>query len=81
MNDDGLQGMLFASTDEVEPPATATDEMRLCAINVNSPSRQRAEQLLGWLLATGCNSLVLTEMRPSEGGVSSSAVWKPAATR
>jgi len=68
---EGLQGMLFgtaAGTDEDKPAdGDGTQELRICALNVNSPSPARGQRLLDWLLATRCNVLVLTEMQPSEG--------------
>ncbi|MFI9591193.1 hypothetical protein [Nonomuraea sp. NPDC052265] len=70
MTGDGMQGMLFGSMDaDQEPTAPATDgELRLCALNVNSPSLQRAQGVVDWLLSSKSNALVLTEMQPSDGG-------------
>jgi exodeoxyribonuclease III len=65
-----MQGMLFgttevkADTDEGGP----VDELRVCALNVNSPNPSRAQRIVNWLLATKSNTLVLTEMQPSGGG-------------
>lgn len=72
MTDDAMQGMLFGSIGS-EPEQHAQDEtaaaqVRLCALNVNSPSPQRAQQIADWLLKTRANALVLTEMKPSDGG-------------
>lgn len=69
MNDDAIQGVLFggtevdANTDEAGP----VDELRLCALNVNSPNPGRAQRIVNWLLATKSNALVLTEMQPADG--------------
>lgn len=65
---DGWQGMLFGAADADDDPAGDDHELRICALNVNRPSRERAQRLTGWLLATKCNALVLTEMRPTDGG-------------
>lgn len=69
MNDDALQGMLFgAMPSNDEPPNPGpTDELRLCALNVNSPSLGRAQRIVDWLLTTQSNALVLTEMQPAQG--------------
>jgi exonuclease III len=69
VNDDGLQGMLFAGVhDGIDEAPAEIGEIRLCALNVNSPSPQRAQKLLEWLLASRCNAVVLTEMQPTQGG-------------
>ncbi|MGH3939546.1 MAG: hypothetical protein ACRDTG_13130, partial [Pseudonocardiaceae bacterium] len=70
MNDDALQGMLFGATtaDDATTEDGPLDELRLCTLNVNSPNRSRAQRIVNWLLATKSNTLVLTEMQPSEGG-------------
>jgi exonuclease III len=61
--------MLFGTITSGEAPqAETTDELRICSLNVNSPSRTRAERLATWLLATESNTLVLTELQPSEAG-------------
>ncbi len=70
MHDDAFQGMLFGTTsanDETTEDGPV-DELRLCALNVNSPNPSRAQRIVNWLLATKSNTLVLTEMQPSEGG-------------
>ncbi|WP_410583894.1 endonuclease/exonuclease/phosphatase family protein [Amycolatopsis sp. lyj-108] len=70
MSDDAWQGMLFGAT-TVENEANQdgpVDELRVCALNVNSPNPSRAQRIVNWLLATKSNTLVLTEMQPSEGG-------------
>lgn len=70
MNDDALQGMLFGAT-SVEDGTVEdgpVDELRVCALNVNSPNPSRAQRIVNWLLATKSNTLVLTEMQPSDGG-------------
>lgn len=64
---EGIQGLLFGS-EPVEGPALADpsrDEINLCALNVNSPSQQRAEAQVSWLLGTGAEILVLTELQPT----------------
>jgi exonuclease III len=70
VNNDAFQGMLFGTTsaeDAITEDGPA-DELRLCALNVNSPNSNRAQRIVDWLLATKSNILVLTEMQPSEGG-------------
>jgi exonuclease III len=68
MPDDLIQGALFGSLDaEPAAPAPAPGELRVCALNVNNPSVQRAQQTLTWLLAGGGNVLVLTELKASDG--------------
>ncbi|WP_431921089.1 endonuclease/exonuclease/phosphatase family protein [Nonomuraea jabiensis] len=68
MPDDLIQGALFGSLDD-EPADTtpAQNELRVCALNINNPSLQRAQQTLSWLLASRSNVLVLTELKPSDG--------------
>lgn len=70
MNDDAFQGMLFGATSAGDETIQdgPVDELRVCALNVNSPSASRAQRIVNWLLATKSNTLVLTEMQPSEGG-------------
>ncbi|MGH3831310.1 MAG: endonuclease/exonuclease/phosphatase family protein [Pseudonocardiaceae bacterium] len=70
MNDDAWQGMLFGaiSADDETTDDGPVDELRLCALNVNSPNPSRAQRIVDWLLATKSNALVLTEMQPSQGG-------------
>jgi len=70
VNDDALQGMLFGaiSTDDTAAETAPAGELRICALNVNSPSPGRAQRIVDWLLTTGSNTLVLTEMQPSEAG-------------
>ncbi len=70
MNDDVFQGMLFGATSAYEETTDdgPVDELRLCALNVNSPNPSRAQRIVNWLLATKSNTLVLTEMQPSDGG-------------
>lgn len=70
MNDDALQGMLFGATSTGDETAdnSPVDELRVCALNVNSPNPSRAQRIVNWLLATKSNTFVLTEMQPSEGG-------------
>jgi exodeoxyribonuclease III len=74
---DGWQGMLFgtvgadADADADADGATGAGvngELRVCALNVNGPSPARGQRLLDWLLATRCNTLVLTELQPAGGG-------------
>ncbi len=71
MIDDAAQGMLFGSLsappkDRTERPSL-TGKLTLCAFNVNSPSRGRAQGIADWLLGINCNALVLTEMQSTEG--------------
>lgn len=70
MNDDAWQGMLFGTTSAGEETTAdgPIDELRLCALNVNSPKPGRAQRIVNWLVTTKSNTLVLTEMQPSEGG-------------
>ncbi len=65
-----MQGMLFGTTEAEADTAEGgpVDELRVCALNVNSPNPSRAQRIVNWLLATKSNTLVLTEMQPSEGG-------------
>src|ERR1022692_1687191 len=71
MTDDVMQGMLFGSLSALPPgqieSSAAVGELTLCALNVNSPSRDRAQGITDWLLGIRCNALVLTEMQPSDG--------------
>ena len=70
MNDDAIQGVLFGTTevDTDTDEAGPVDELRLCALNVYTPNPSRAQRIVNWLLATKSNTLVLTEMQPSDGG-------------
>ncbi len=65
-----MQGMLFGTTEaEVDTDEGGpVDELRVCALNVNSPNPSRAQRIVNWMLATKSNTLVLTEMQPSAGG-------------
>lgn len=69
-DDDAWQGMLFGGTAVAEETGDdgPVDELRVCALNVNSPSVARAQRIVDWLLTTKSNALVLTEMQPSDGG-------------
>jgi exonuclease III len=62
---DNMQGMLFAGFGE--QPAVddhvADTELRLCTLNINSPTPARAQRLADWLATTGSNVLVLTEVQ------------------
>jgi exonuclease III len=68
--DDAIQGVLFGTTEVAADTHEAgpVDELRLCALNVNSPSSSRAQRIVDWLLATKSDALVLTEMQPAGGG-------------
>ncbi|WP_018503825.1 endonuclease/exonuclease/phosphatase family protein [Parafrankia discariae] len=67
MDTNADQGMLFADLgDTVENHAPAED-LRLCSLNVNSPSLARAQRLVDWLLSSDRNVLVLTEMQANSG--------------
>lgn len=71
MTGEDVQGMLFGALgvhDEPAGDAPAQDELRICALNINSAGTDRAQPLLEWLIGTRCNVLVLTEMRPGDGG-------------
>jgi len=69
---EGLQGMLFgaisAGPDNAADADPAQSELRICALNVHSAGPGRAQPLLEWTLATGCNVLILSEMHPGDGG-------------
>lgn len=67
---DALQGMLFGaiSTGDETVQEGPVEELRVCALNVNSPDPARAQRIVNWLLATKSNTLVLTEMQSTEGG-------------
>lgn len=67
---DAIQGVLFGTTDVAADidEAGPVNELRLCALNVNSPNPSRAQRIVDWLLATKSNALVLTEMQPADGG-------------
>ena len=68
-----MQGMLLgaisASPDDAAEADTAQRELRVRALNVNSAGPDRAQQLLEWMLSTKCNVLVLSEMKPGDGGL------------
>ena len=71
MTDDVMQGMLFGSLsspprDHAGRPAPS-GQLALCALNVNSPSRERAQGIADWLIASRGDALILTEMQPSDG--------------
>jgi exodeoxyribonuclease-3 len=69
MSDDPMQGLLFAGFGD--QPAVddrvADTELRLCTLNINSPSPGRAQRIVDWLAATSCNALVLTEVQAGAG--------------
>ncbi|MFD7735036.1 endonuclease/exonuclease/phosphatase family protein [Kitasatospora phosalacinea] len=60
------QNFLFGNTDVVADDL-ATRELRLLALNIESPSAARVRRQLDWLYATGANCLVLTEVKVGEG--------------
>ena len=65
MSDDAMQGLLFAGSGD-QPTVddrVADTELRLCTLNINSPSPARAQRLVDWLAATCSNALVLTEVQ------------------
>lgn len=69
MSHDAWQGMLFAGVGvQTVDDNVADHELRLCTLNVNSPSPTWAHKLVDWLLASESNTLVLTEMQPTGGG-------------
>lgn len=65
--DTGIQGLLFGSEPAAGPTSSdpSTGEINLCALNANSPNQQRAEAQVSWLLGTGAEILVLTELQPT----------------
>ena len=65
--------MLFGTTEGEADTAEdgPVEELRVCALNVNSPNPSRAQRTVNWLLATKSNTLVLTEMQPSDGAATS----------
>ncbi|WP_028478880.1 endonuclease/exonuclease/phosphatase family protein [Nocardia sp. CNY236] len=67
MTDLDEQGMLFGALGCEREPRQPTDALRICALNVASPSRSRAHKLAQWLLTRGDDVLILTEMRTSHG--------------
>lgn len=62
---EGIQGLLFGSQPAAGPsPADPSSaQINLCALNVNSPSQQRAEAQVSWLVDSGAEILVLTELK------------------
>ncbi len=52
VNDDALQGMLFGATSAGDETTedSPVDELRVCALNVNSPNPSRAQRIVNWLL-------------------------------
>jgi len=59
-----MQDALFGTaTTPLVPVEVARDEMRLCALNVQSAGTSRVQPLLDWIFAEQHNALVLTEMR------------------
>ncbi len=65
MIDDSYQSLLFGNPDVVDD-ADACTELRLLALNMQSPSLGRSTQQLDWLFATRCNVLVLTEVKVND---------------
>jgi len=65
--DEGIQGLLFGGEPATAPPSAdpSRAQINLCALNVNSPNQQRAEAQVSWLLGTGAEILVLTELQPT----------------
>ncbi|MFJ8442795.1 endonuclease/exonuclease/phosphatase family protein [Kitasatospora griseola] len=59
------QDFLFGNTDVVADDVAAR-ELRLLALNLESPSAARVRRQLDWLYATGTNCLVLTEVKTGE---------------
>lgn len=60
------QGFLFGNTDVVDDDV-ARNELRLIALNMESPSLERARRQIEWLYETGRNVLVMTEMKIGDG--------------
>jgi len=67
-----MQGMLFGAINTIPDNAadvgSAQSALRICALNVHSAGPGRAQPLLEWTLATGCNVLILSEVHPGDGG-------------
>lgn len=60
------QGFLFGNPDVVEDHLALT-QLRLLALNMQSPGIERATNQLAWLYPTGRNVLVLTEIKIGDG--------------
>ncbi|GAA2773730.1 endonuclease/exonuclease/phosphatase family protein [Kitasatospora cinereorecta] len=56
------QNFLFGNPDVVDDDVAAT-ELRLLALNIESPSAERVRRQLDWIYEAGTNVLVLTEVR------------------
>lgn len=66
---DAIQEMLFGTPGtETISDDVANCQLRLCTLNVAGPSPNRAAALADWLIASRANALVLTEVRPGDGG-------------
>ncbi|WP_031074405.1 endonuclease/exonuclease/phosphatase family protein [Streptomyces sp. NRRL WC-3742] len=63
--DDLTQGFLFGNPDVVGDDV-ARVELRLAALNIQSPSTNRARDVLDWLYRSQSNVLVLTEVKAGE---------------
>jgi exonuclease III len=61
------QDFLFSTQDTVVADDVARSELRLVALNVQSPSAARARTQLGWLYDTEANIQVLTEVKLGDG--------------
>jgi exodeoxyribonuclease-3 len=62
------QGFLFGNPDVVDD-ALAGRELRLLALNLQSPGAKRVAAQLNWIYRTGCNVLVLTEVKAGDAAV------------
>lgn len=60
------QGFLFGNPDVVDDDLART-RLRLLALNLQSPGLEKATAQLAWLYPTGCNVLVLTEVKIGDG--------------
>jgi exonuclease III len=65
MTDDPTQGFLFGNLDVVDDDV-ARHELRLLALNIQSPSITRARDQLDWFYRSKRNVLVLTEVKVGE---------------
>jgi exonuclease III len=59
------QNFLFGNPDVVADDVAAS-ELRLLALNIESPSVQRARHQLDWIYSTNTNCLVLTEVKTGD---------------
>nr|WSX75839.1 endonuclease/exonuclease/phosphatase family protein [Streptomyces sp. NBC_00899] len=60
------QSFLFGDAETTVGDDVATRELRLLAWNIQSPSVERVRRQLGYLYDSGCNVLVLTEVKSGD---------------